>query len=461
MEHQVSRRAFLQTAAVGGASLVILKDPASARTYKANEKLGVGIVGCAGRGEWFVATIPKIENVVAMCDVDERKTQGSYKRLPDVPKFRDFRKMLDKMDKQIDAVIVATPDNTHAVISVTTMKHGKGVFCEKPLTHDVWESRVMRQTARKHKVATQMGNQGTATGGFRRAMELIQDGTIGEVRQVYVYKDGGGPGNRPLPKGEMPVPKTLDWDIWLGPAPYRAFHTRWMRWHAWRDFGTGSLGNWASHSANLAFKALRIDSLWYADAKTKPRIRIEAKVSEICRHSLPKWEIITYAIPARGNLPPMTLVWGNGSRAPGFRDKVEKILGRGLDWGDKGRKRWDDHAGAVIVGSKGKVDTNGHNTRFSLVPKDSFKDVQTQRPEKLPRSRGHEREFFDAVRGNGKKPAWSNFDYAACLNEFLQLGNVATLFAGPLDFDPLTCRIVNNDKADKALRREYRKGWSL
>ncbi|MDP6635444.1 MAG: Gfo/Idh/MocA family oxidoreductase [Phycisphaerae bacterium] len=459
MGSRISRRKFLQASAAGAAGITILKDSASARTYKANNKLGIAIVGCAGRGEWFVATLPKIENVVAMCDVDERKCQGSYRRQPDTPKFRDFRKMLDKFDKQIDAVFVATPDNTHAVISVAAMKRGKGVFCEKPLSRDVWESRVMRDTARKHKVATQMGNQGTATPGFRRAMELIQGGAIGQVRQVYVYKDGAGQGNRPLPKGKMDIPKTLDWDLWLGPAADRDFHTRWMRWHGWRDFGTCKLGNWASHSANLAFKSLKIDSLWYADPKGKPIITIEAKVPEICRTSFPKWEVITYKIPARGDLPALTLVWGTGPKAPGFRDKVEAAIGRGLDWGDKGRKKWDDHAGAAIIGGKGKVDTNGHNTTFSLVPADDFKDVQTARPEKLPKSRGHEREFFEAVRGG--KPAWSNFDYAACLNEFLQLGNVATMFQGPLEFDPLACAITNNKLANAALRREYRKGWSL
>ena len=459
MGRQISRRGVLRQAALGGGAAVILADSASARTYKANEKLGVGLIGCAGRGGWFVGTVPRLENVVAMCDVDDRKAALSYKNLPGPPKFRDFRKMLDTFDKQIDAVTVATPDNTHAAISLWAMKRGKAVLCEKPLSHDVWESRAMREAARKYKVATQMGNQGTASGGFRRAMELIQDGTIGQVRDVYVYKDGGGPGNRPLPEGKMDIPKTLDWDLWLGPAAGREYHKRWMGWHTWRDFATGSLGNWASHSANLAFKALKIDSLWYADPKTRPRIRIEAKVSAVSAHCHPTWEIITYEIPARGELPPVTLHWGNGSRAPGFRDTVEKTLGRHLDWGDHGRKRWDDHAGAVIVGAKGMVDTNGHNTTFSLAPAGDFKGVQTQRPEKLAPSRGHEREFFDAVKG-GKRP-WSHFGYAACLNEMLQLGNVATLFPGPLEFDPLACSITNNARADKALRREYRKGWTL
>ena len=459
MGSHINRRKFLKTASLGAAGIVILKNSASARTYQANNKLNLAIIGCAGRGHWFVATLPKIENVVALCDVDERKCQNSYKRLPDTPKFRDYRKMLDKTEKQIDAVIVATPDNTHAVIAVAAMKRGKAVYCEKPLSHDVWESRVMRDVARKHKVATQMGNQGTATPGFRRAMELIQAGAIGQVRQVYVYKDGGGNGNRPLPKGKMDIPKTLDWDTWIGPAAYRDFHTRWMRWHGWRDFGTCKLGNWASHSANLAFKALKVDSLWQADPKTKPIISVEAKTPEICKTSYPRWELVTYKIPARGTWAPLTLTWGTGPKAPGFRDKVEKTIKRGLDWGDKGRKKWDDHAGAAIEGDKGVIDTNGHNTTFSLTPGDKFEGVQTKRPEKLPLPGGHEREFFAAVKGG--KPAWSNFDYAACLNEFLQLGNVATMFEGPLLFDPLACNITNNKPANEALRREYRKGWSL
>ena len=460
MGRQISRRKLLRHAAVGGAGAVLLTGGASARAFKANGKLGVALVGCAGRGTWFVSTVPKMENVVAMWNVDERKAAGCYKSLPDVPKFRDYRTMLDKMDKQFDAVIVATPDNTHAVISVAAMKRGKGVYCEKPLSRDVWESRVMRDTARKYKAATQMGNQGTASPGFRRAMELIRDGAIGPVKTVYVYKDGGGPGPRALPEGEMPTPETLAWDLWLGSAANRAYHKRWMMWHTWRDFSTGKLGNWASHSANLAFKALKVDSLWYADAASKPRIRIEAKVSQVCKPCHPKWELVTYKVPARGGLPPLTLVWGNGRGLPGFRGTVEDAIERKLDWGDNGKKAWADHAGAAVVGAKGVVDTNGHNTRFFLAPKAKFAGVSTSRPEKLPRSRGHEREFFAAVRGG--KPAWSNFDYAACLNEFLQLGNVATLFPGAtLEFDPPACRITNNAEANKALRREYRKGWTL
>jgi hypothetical protein len=367
--------------------------------------------------------------------------------------------MLDEKDKDIDAVFVATPDNTHAVISLTALGRGKPVYCEKPLSHDVWESRMMRDAARKHKLASQMGNQGTASAGFRRAMELIQDGLLGEIKEVHLWNTGGGGGERTPPKDEMKVPQTLKWDLWLGPAAWRPYHRKWMHWHSWRDFGTSQLGNWASHTANLAFKSLKVDSLWYAIEEKKTIIRVETKTSEKCRYSFPRWEVIDFRIPARGKLPPLTMTWWNGAKAPGCREKLEQLVGRDLDWGDKGEKRWRDWAGTLIVGSKGKIISNAHNTVFSLLPVNEFKDIQTTRPEKLPRSPGHERELFKAIRGGD--PAWSNFDYSACLNEMLQFGNVSTLHEGPLEFDPLKCRIVNSEKADAALRREYREGWSV
>ena len=220
MRASISRRRFLGHAAASaaGAGLVILPDSRSARAYAANEKLGVALVGIGGRGSWFVDTIPRIgENVVAICDVNDRRAAESYAKLPDVPKYRDFRKLLDERDKQIEAVIVATPDNTHAVITAAAIRHGKHVYCEKPLTHDVAEARAIRELAKTHEVATQMGNQGTATGDFRRGVELLQAGVFGELQEVHVWNTGGlGPKAlsllkvdiRPTRQGELPlVPK--------------------------------------------------------------------------------------------------------------------------------------------------------------------------------------------------------------------------------------------------------------
>jgi hypothetical protein len=317
----------------------------------------------------------------------------------------------------------------------------------------------MRQVARERKVATQMGNQGTASDAFRRALELIQQGVLGEIRTVYVWKDSGGPGKRPLPQGEQPVPDFLKWDLWLGPALDRPYNESWCRgWHGWRDFGTGESGNWATHTANLAFKALKIDSLWYADPGTQPRIAVQAEVSEIDRESFPKWEKVHFSIPARGDLPPLTLHYYIGGSAPGMRAEIEGLLGRPLDWGDHGAKKWVDHAGTLIIGSEGKIWTNGHNTEFELLPADKFAGMGGA-PQTLPRSPGHEKEWLNAIRGG--EPAWSNFEYADPLAEFLHLGNVATQFDHAIEFDPLACKIVNSDEADKALAREYRKGWEL
>ena len=229
MKSRISRRQFLSSTFLGGTGVLILANSGSVSNYAANEKLFIAIVGVTGRGDWFVRTIPSLgEEVVALCDVNDRRAEAASKRLPNARRYHDFRKMLDEMNKEIDAVTVVTPDNTHAIISSTAMKAGKHVLCEKPLTHDVAEARALRETARKTKVATQMGNQGTASEAFRRSVELIQAGVLGEIREVLVWNTGGGPGHREPPKGEQPVPDYLKWDLWLGPAAYRPFHPDWL-----------------------------------------------------------------------------------------------------------------------------------------------------------------------------------------------------------------------------------------
>jgi len=463
MESRVSRRAFLRNTALGGVGLLILKNSRSAWSYQANEKLNIALIGVGGRGRWFVSTIPKLgTNVVAMCDINERKASLSFKELPKAKKFYDFRKMLSEMDKQIDAVIIATPDHIHAVATAMAMKMGKHVLCEKPLTHNLYEARFLRELAAKSKVATQMGNQGTASEAFRRAVELVQAGVLGKVREVHAWNTGGGAGPRPYPTDEHPVPDYLHWDLWLGPARYRPYNSRWLlNWHIWRDFGTGQLGNWACHTMNVVFKALKLDLLWKRDASAGADrlVRLEAEVSGIHKETFPKWEIIHYDFPARADMPPVRINWYNGAgTAPGPRDQIEEMMGRRLDWGDAGEKKWRDHAGCLLVGTKGMLHSTGHNTSFSLLPKDKFKDFEG--PERsLPRSRGHEREWLDACKGG--PPAMSNFDYACPLTEFVLLGNVATLFGHKIEFDPQALKIVNIAEANDALRREYRKGWSL
>jgi len=454
--NRLNRRQFLAGAAAGW---LVLRGGASARGYPANEKLGIAIVGCGIRGRWFVSKIPNMENVVALCDVNGTYAAKTFALLPKVPKFHDYRKMLDELDRQIDGVIVAASDNPHAVVSVAAMKAGKHVLCEKPLTHDVAEARVMRETAATCRVATQMGNQGTAGASFRRALALIRDGRIGEVREVHVWNTKGGAAHPKPPEGTAKIQETLKWDLWLGPAADRPFHYDWLDWGRWRDFATGQLGNWATHSANLAFMALGVDSLWSADAATKPRVRVEARVEKINRLSFPKWEIVRFEIPARGDLPPLTLTWHNGVEAPGSRERIEALIGDDLDWGDKKAKKNLDHAGAVIVGSKGKIHATGHNATFRLLPEEAGEDVH-KRPKNLElAAMSHVSEWLAACRGG--KPAWSNFNYAGPLTEFLLLGNIATQVDHGFEFDPLACRIVDSEAADRLLRRRYREGWSL
>ena len=454
------RRTFLKDAALCAAGFVMLKHSRSARSYQANEKLNIALVGVGGRGSWFVGAIPRLgENVVAMCDVNEHKAGPSFERIPSAKKYNDFRKMLHQMDKQIDAVVIAVPDNTHAVACAMAMHMNKHVYCEKPLTHDVYEAGVLRQIAGQRKVATQMGNQGTASKAFRRAVELVQAGVIGQVRQVHVWNTGGGAGERPYPTKEHTIPDYLHWDLWLGPARYRPYNSRWLDWHTWRDFGTGQLGNWASHTMNLPFKALRLDSLWSQETAADRLIKLEPEVSGLHKETFPRWAIVRYDVPARAGLPAVKLNWYNGAgRAPKCREMIEELMGRRLDWGDAGEKAWKDHAGCLLVGSGGMIHANAHNTTFALLPEDKFKDFEGP-PPSLPRSRGHEREWMDACRGGPQ--AMSHFDYATPLTQFVLLGNVATLFGKGFAFDPLAMKIVNMPEANEALKREYRQGWSL
>ncbi len=482
MSRRVSRRRFLGCSAAVGGGLMIL--PAGlARGYAANEKVNVALVGVGGRGEWFVDTIPRMERVAAVCDVNdekiaaamkhweqfgeryaasqhewERRTAVEFKRLARNPPkvHRDFRKMLDEMGRQIDAVVVATPDHTHAVASAAAIRAGKPVFCEKPLTRTLHESRALRELARKHQVATSMGNQGTYSGAYRRAVELIQNGTLGEIKEVHVWNSGGGADRQAPPQGEEPVPLHLKWDLWLGPAPMRPYHRQWLQRHSWREFGTCQLGNWGSHSANLGFMALKVPDLWLVETPPgqSPVLGIEAKVSGINRLSFPRWEIVRWDIPPRGKLGPIAIHWYNG-QAPGVKEILDPLL---REAPAKDRNNWL-FAGTWIVGTKGSIHTTGHNMWFRLLPADRFQGVQRDRPETVEPTRGPEQDWFAACRG-GKRP-WADFDYASALNEFLMLGNVATQFEQKLDFDPLAMKILNNAEADALLGCEYRRGWTL
>ena len=377
MRGHISRRQFAREAALG-TGMALLANSRSARSFAANRKLNIALIGVGGRGKWYADVIPKQANLVAMCDVNDSKATAAYRAHPDVPKFHDFRVMLGKMHKEIDGVIVSTPDHTHAIASVTAMKAGKHAFCEKPLTDCVYEARKMRETAEKCEVATQMGNRGSSGGHFRRGVELIEDGVLGEIREVYIWNSGGGADKKEPPRGAQPVPPYLRWDIWLGPAKERPFHPRWLGWSQWRESGTGQIGLWGSHTSYLTFMSLKILSLWHADPATKPRIKVRAEMSGINRLSFPRWEKVDFMIPARGQLPPVTIHWVNGP-APGWKEKLAELIGDPADWPepkkeDK-RKRWSEFAGAMLLGTKGRLHSTGHNYTIDLLPAKQFEGV--------------------------------------------------------------------------------------
>jgi hypothetical protein len=449
MHARMNRRRFLKTSAAGVAGLIVLKDSRSVSAFAANEKLNVAGIGVGGQGGHDIRAVAKDSNIVALCDVDDRRAAGSYKQFPKAKRFDDFRKMLDAMDKDIDAVVVGTPDHTHAVACMAAMKRGKHVYCEKPLTRTVYESHVLRRTAAKHKLVTQMGNQGSASEGLRRAVELAWAGTCGELRECHVWlANGDAPQARP--KDRPPVPKGLNWDLWLGPAPYRPYHPRYVpgAWRRWRAFGSGGGGDMGCHTINMAFRALRLDLLWNPDPAEKPKkppvIRIEAEASEIHPETYPRRIKAQFDIPARGKLPPLKVIWYNG----GLKPPKEVMRGHAMtDWG------------CLVGGEKGAILSDcPWNTRFKLLPEAEFKGFKGPKPS-IPRSPGHHAEWIRACKG-GPKP-FSCFDTGGPMNEIVQLVHVATLAGKPIEYDPQRCKILNAPEANALLHRKYRAGWTL
>ena len=449
MTHVHSRRAFLRSSFIGGSSLLILSNARLAFGTAANSRLNIAGIGVGGQGRSNLDAFASLgENLVALCDVDQTRAGDIYKKHPQARRFTDFRRMLDEADAQIDAVLVATPDHTHAVAAVNAMLRGKHVYCEKPLTRTVHEARIMRETALETKVVTQMGNQGSASDGLRRGTELVLAGTLGEIREAHVWFDGGnGPLERPA--DIPPVPDTLDWDLWLGPSETRPYHPAYLpaSWRGWRAFGSGIVGDFGCHTGNLMFRSLRLAGLWNVpDAISLPRlvVRVEAHPSERNAEGYPRSSRITLDLPARGDLPPVQLtLWSKD------RPSADLMLGYPQQgWGD------------LLVGSKGSIYSEcPWNTRFTLLPEARFADVKAGPPQTLPKSPGHHREWVQACKGEGT--TYSPFEIGGPLTELMQLANLATLIEGPIDYDIAAGRILNHDRAQRLLHREYRAGWRL
>ncbi len=473
MSDSISRRRFLAQAALGSAGAMVLRRAASARSYQANERISLALVGCTGRGQGFLSP-----DVVALCDVDSRRAAPVFKRFPDVAKFEDFRVMLDKMGKQIDAVIVCTPDHTHAAVTAASIRAGKHVYCEKPLTRTVHEARAVTELAAKHKVVTQMGNQG----GYNvRAVEIVRSGALGEIRRVHLkgakrMGDAGG-GPRTRTPGTYTVPEGFNWDLWMGPAAARPYHPEWVspNWRVWRDFSGGDLGGWAPHLFATTFKALKMETLWdpQGGAAERPIIRVTAECSQdcpggVCRETFPTWVVVHWDVPAREGMPPVRLTYTRDDDGPrpnekwiaALREVFEKRPECGTVESFQEGYKWRCE---LLVGSKGLMRTAGHGSaQMDLLPAERFKDMGNP-PESLPRPLGAPamRGWTDAIRG-GTAPMCNFIDFSGRFSEWYLLGNLASLFPGQtLEYDCIAGRVVNNEEADRAARPAYREGWTL
>jgi predicted dehydrogenase len=397
-----------------------------------NETLNIAAIGVGGRGAADVSGVAS-ENIVALCDVDEQRAAKTYEKHPKAKKYRDFRKMLDQLDQQIDAVVIGTPDHTHAPAAAMAMRMGKHCYCEKPLTHSVYETRVLTQLARKNKLATQLGTQIHAEDNYRRVVELVQSGAIGPVRQVEVMFPAGR-GGQDRPKETPPIPPGLDWDLWLGPAPYRPYHPCYVPgdWRDWWDFANGMLGDFGCHYMDLPFWALGLRYPTTVDAEGPPP------------HPETAAPVLTvrYQFPARGDSPPVSLTWrnGKGNVPPIVREKNVP------DWG----------AAVLLVGDKGMLLAN--YTKRLLLPESQFAGFQPPEPT-IPASVGHHREWILACKGGGETTC--RFDYSGPLTEAVLLGDVAYRAGSRLQWDAENLKAANCPQADQYIRREYRKGWTL
>jgi len=464
---RISRRRVLQSSAASLGYFLTAQAHASARILGANGKLKVAGIGVGGKGASDIAHAGEFMDVVALCDVDEQRSGGSAQKFPHAKRFFDYRKLIDSMGKEFDAVTVSTADHHHAPAAALAMRAGKHVYCQKPLTHTVAEARLLRELAAKHKVVTQMGNQGSAHNGLRRAVEIVQSGLLGEIKEAHVWTNRPwvywkqAPDYTARPKDTPPVPQYLKWDEWLGPAPERpyaiqpdkkpAYHPH--DWRGWWDFGTGALGDMACHTANMAFRALKLDA----------PIAVIAKASEINSETYPAWGRIDYHYAARGDMPPVTLHWYEGKSG---KDRVlppEELVAKLLKPGEKLAD-----SGSILVGSKGTLfSPNDYGAHFRFTPEEIGKGVQTSKPETLAQGVGdreedrhQKREWVAAIEANKPAMAYSNFDYAGRLTEAMLLGNIAVRFAGTkLEWDAANLSFTNSKPATALVSKEYRKGW--
>jgi predicted dehydrogenase len=440
----LTRRRFLENTLAGATATWAL--PAILRGQNQNEKLNIAVIGTGGRGGSNLRSVES-ENIVAICDVNERSLNFAAQRHPNARKFTDFRRLYEQAD-QFDAVVVSTCEHTHAFATLPALQLGKHVYCEKPLTHNVWEARVIREAAAKAGVATQMGIQIHAGDNYRRVVELVQSGAIGSVGEVHVWV-GRAWGRQSRedaerhrdivfveerPAESQPVPRDLNWELWLGPAPARPFHEVYFpgpKWYRWWDFGNGTMSDLGSHWIDLPFWALRLHH----------PLRVRADGPTPHPEIAPASMQVSYEYGPREDLPPVTLTWYQGVNKP-------KI------WSEGGIPQWQN--GVLFIGSQGMLLSD--YGKHVLLPEKQYEGFQRPEPF-LEASLGQHQEWIHACKTG--KPTTCNFEYSGWLTEANHLGNVAYRAGVELEWDPVTLRATNAPQADKYLRREYRAGWKL
>jgi predicted dehydrogenase len=391
--------------------------------------LNIGIIGTSGRALGNIEGVQG-ENIVAVCDIDDRLLGEASEKFPKAEKFSDFRKLIEM--KGLDAVVVSTADHTHAPASALALRMGKHVYCEKPLTHSVFEARTVARLAKEAKVATQMGTQIHATDNYRRVVELVRSGAVGPIQEVHVWCGKSWSGGE-RPKDTPPVPDYLKWDLWLGPAPERPYHPTYLpaNWRRWWDFGNGTLGDMACHVMDLPFWAL---DLRYPST-------VESHGPKVHPETTPDWLAVKYEFPAQGERPALVLTWHDGDKRPEIL--TEHNLPK---WG----------MGVLFVGEKGMLQAD--YDRRLLFPKDKYKDFKAPEPT-IPSSIGHHAEWIAACKDG--RPTTCNFDYSGALTESVLLGNVAYRVGQKIEWDAANLKVTNCSDAENYLRRDYRKGWSL
>jgi predicted dehydrogenase len=441
---RVTRRQFGR--AVTGSAVALLGAPAVLRGRNLNEKLNIAMIGTGRRGAFNLKQM-STENIVALCDVFEPFVDQAAQQYPRARRVRDFRRLYDNAS-EFDAVVVSTTEHTHAFATLPALQLGKHVYCEKPLTRDIWEARVIREAAAKAKVANQMGNQNHANDNFRRVIELIQTGAVGPVREVHVWvsrawgwqseeaaiRNKDVISVRERPAGESPIPAGLDWDLWLGPASARPFSEVYYpgpRWYRWWDFGNGTMSDLGSHWIDLPFWALKLRAPLTVEAFGPPP---HPEIAPASMH-------VTYEYGARGEMPPVRLTWYQGE------DKPEP-------WRSAAIPKWTN--GILFIGSKGMVLSDYQ--RHVLLPEQDFRDFKRPEPF-LSSSPGHWAEWIRACKTG--TPALSDFEYAGWLTEANHLGNVAFRAGKKLEWDPEKLSARNAPDAERFIRRDYRKGWKL